>query len=135
MRGLDAIAGTPGAWAKHEAKVVCGMDEGTNGDAGAACGTGEDAGVTCNTSGNVGVTWSVGGGIGATRGMGGNTGATCGGGGATRGTGGGTGVVPEEAKGKDDSSKMMCQETNMRFVVRSRHRYPLCLEEDPRKTH
>jgi hypothetical protein len=41
--------------------------------------------------------------------------------------------VPEEAKGKDDSSKMMCRETNRRFMVRFRHRYPLCSEEYPRK--
>jgi hypothetical protein len=31
----------------------------------------------------------------------------------------------EEAKGNDDSSKMTYRGINMRFVVRSRHRYPL----------
>jgi hypothetical protein len=46
-----------------------------------------------------------------------------------------SGGVLEEAKGKDDSSKMTCRETNKRFIVTSRHRYPLCLEEYPRKTH
>jgi hypothetical protein len=46
-----------------------------------------------------------------------------------------SGGVLEEAKGKDDSSKTTCQESNKRFMVRSRHQYPLCLEEYPRKTH
>jgi hypothetical protein len=46
-----------------------------------------------------------------------------------------SGGVLEEAKGKDDSSKTTCRETNRRSVVRSRHLYPLCLEEYSRKTH
>jgi hypothetical protein len=46
-----------------------------------------------------------------------------------------SGGVPKEAKGKDDSSKTTCRETNMRFMLRSRHRYPLCLEEYPKMTH
>jgi hypothetical protein len=33
----------------------------------------------------------------------------------------------EEAKGKEDSSKTTCQETNRWFMERSRHRYPLML--------
>jgi hypothetical protein len=37
--------------------------------------------------------------------------------------------VSEEATSKDDSSKMTCRETNKWFMVRSRHRYPLCSEE------
>jgi hypothetical protein len=45
------------------------------------------------------------------------------------------GGVSEEAKGKDDSSKMTCQETSRWFVVRSRHGYPLCSEEYRRKTN
>jgi hypothetical protein len=45
-----------------------------------------------------------------------------------------SGGVPEEAKGKNDSSKTTCRETNRRFVLRSRHRHPLCSEEYPRKT-
>jgi hypothetical protein len=31
----------------------------------------------------------------------------------------------EEAKGNDDPLKTTCREINTRFVVRSRHRYPL----------
>jgi hypothetical protein len=46
-----------------------------------------------------------------------------------------SGGVLEEANGKDDSSKTTCWETNKRFVARSRHWYPLCLVEYPRKTH
>jgi hypothetical protein len=46
-----------------------------------------------------------------------------------------SGGVLDEAKGKDDSSKTTCQETNRRFVLRSRHWYPLCSEEYPTKTH
>jgi hypothetical protein len=41
--------------------------------------------------------------------------------------------VPEEAKGKDNSSKATCRETKRRFVKRSRHRYPLCSQECPIK--
>jgi hypothetical protein len=36
--------------------------------------------------------------------------------------------VLEEARGKDDSSKRTCRETNMWFVVRSRHWYPFSEE-------
>jgi hypothetical protein len=46
-----------------------------------------------------------------------------------------SGGVMKEAKGKDDSSKTTCRETNRRFVLRMRHRYPLCSKEYPRKTH
>jgi hypothetical protein len=45
------------------------------------------------------------------------------------------GGVLKEAKEKDDSSKVTYRETNMRFVVRYRHRYPLCSKEYQRKTH
>jgi hypothetical protein len=45
------------------------------------------------------------------------------------------GGVPDEANEKDDLSKTTCWETNRRFMVRSRHRYPLCSKEYPRKTH
>jgi hypothetical protein len=46
-----------------------------------------------------------------------------------------SGNGPKEAKGKNDSSKTMCQEINRRFMIRSRHRYPLCSDEYLRKTH
>jgi hypothetical protein len=42
---------------------------------------------------------------------------------------------PEDAKGKYDSSKTTCRGINRWFMVRSRHWYPLCSEEYPRKTH
>jgi hypothetical protein len=45
-----------------------------------------------------------------------------------------SGGVPEQAEGKDDSSKTTCWETNRRFVVRLRHRCPLCSEEYQWKT-
>jgi hypothetical protein len=44
------------------------------------------------------------------------------------------GGVSEEAKRKDDSSKMAYRETNRWFMVRLRHRYPL-YSEYPQNMH
>jgi hypothetical protein len=42
---------------------------------------------------------------------------------------GGGGGCLEKAKGKEDSSKTTCRETNKRLDEMSRHRYPLCSDE------